>query len=147
MNKETRTADTITEKPLWLLIGLLPIRVRPMTLAQIWEIGENVSKVKEIDIEGTFNPYQKMFSMWSDAKQINAIVPLILFRSRWARFLFGRYVKKRMTMKRYKAIIEYAALSFDATFFLTNMSFLRGCKETTKTNTNEAIALGDLLAE
>ena len=40
-----------------------------MTLAQIWQIGEKIGDIEEINIEGEFNPYQKVFSMFKDVKK------------------------------------------------------------------------------
>lgn len=141
-NEEKNTAGVITEKSIFVFFGMIPFLVRPMTLAQIWQIGEKIGDIDEIDIEGEFNPYQKVFSMFKDVKSANEITPIIVFRSRLMRRIFGRFIRKRMTMKKYNELLQYASLSFDASFFLQSITFLKGCSQTT-TNTKEAIARGD----
>lgn len=141
-NEEKSTAGAITEKPIFVFFGMIPFLVRPMTLAQIWQIGEKIGDIEEINIEGEFNPYQKVFSMFKDVKNANEITPIIVFRSRLMRKIFGRFIRKRMTMKKYNELLQYASLSFDASFFLQSITFLKGCSQTT-TNTKEAIVLGD----
>ena len=63
-NEGKSTAGAITEKPIFVFFGMIPFLVRPMTLAQIWQIGEKIGDIEEINIEGEFNPYQKVFSMF-----------------------------------------------------------------------------------
>ena len=117
-NEGKSTAGAITEKPIFVFFGMIPFLVRPMTLAQIWQIGEKIGDIEEINIEGEFNPYQKVFSMFKDVKNANEITPIIVFRSRLMRRIFGRFIRKRMTMKKYNELLQYASLSFDASFFL-----------------------------
>lgn len=139
-----RTADVITEKPMWMRFGLLYFVLRPMTMAQIYEVGALVEKTEGIDLQGEFNPIVEMLSRYEDVNTCSQVAVIMLFRSRLMRKLFGWYVRHNMTMSRYKSIIEFGAITFQAGFFLTSFSFLRGAKETTKTtNIAEAIALGD----
>ena len=141
-NEKRSTAGAITEKPILVFFGMIPFFVRPMTMAQIWQIGEKIGDIDEIEIEGEFNPYQKVFSMFKDVKSANEITPIIVFRSRVMRKIFGGFIRKRMTMKKYNELLQYASLSFDASFFLQSITFLKGCSQTTM-NTKEATALGD----
>lgn len=139
-----KTSDVITEKPIWMRFGLLYFVLRPMTMAQIYEVGALVEKTEGIDLQGEFNPIVEMLSRYKDVDICSQVATIMLFRSRFMRKLFGWYVRHNMTMSRYKQIIEYGAITFQAGFFLTSFSFLRGAKETTKmTNTAAATALGD----
>ena len=139
-----KTADVITEKPKYMRFGLLYFVLRPMTMAQIYEVGALVEKTEGIDLQGEFNPIVEMLSRYRDVDTCSKVATIMLFRSRLMRTLFGRYVRHHMTMNRYKEIIEFGAITFQAGFFLTSFSFLRGTKETTKmTNTAEVTALGD----
>lgn len=140
--KKNSTAGAITERPIFVCIGMIPFLVRPMTLAQIWQIGEKIGDINEIEIEEEFNPYQKVFSMFKDVRNANEITPIIVFRSRLMRKIFGGFLRKRMTMNKYNKLLQYASLSFDASFFLQSITFLKGCSQTA-TNTKEATALGD----
>lgn len=148
MDNVKKTSDVITEKPLLIRFGLLFFVLKPMTMAQIYEIGALVEKTEEIDLNGNFNPIVKMLSQYRDIKTCSQVATVMLFRSLWMRKLFGWYVRHHMTMKRYQSIIEYGAITFRAAFFLTSFSFLKGTKETTKTtNTAAATVHGDLLEE
>lgn len=139
-----KTADVITEKPIWMRFGLLYFVLRPMTMAQIYEVGALVEKTEGLALKGEFNPIVEMLSRYQDVNTCSQVATIMLFRSRLMRKLFGWYVRHNMTMSRYKQIIEFGAITFQAGFFLTSFSFLRGAKETTKmTNTAEATALGD----
>lgn len=140
----SKTADVITEKPMWIRFGLLYFLMKPMTMAQIYEVGAIVEKTEGIDLKGEFNPVVEMLSRYEDVNTCSQVAVTMLFRSRIMRKVFGRYVRHNMTMTHYKRIIEFGAITFQAGFFLTSFTFLRGAKETTKmTNTAEAIVHGD----
>lgn len=140
------TANALCEKGVWIRFGLIPFRLKPLTLAQIWEIGENVQECKQLDIEGKFNAIEKMLSAHQDVKTLQKIVVKAVFRSSIARFLFGWYISKHTTMNRYKQVISFCAQSFNAPFFFQSMTFLRGAKQVTM-NTREVQVRGDSLEE
>ena len=143
-----KTSDVLTEKPIVLRFGLLFFVVRPMTMAQIYEIGAIVEKTEGIDLNGEFNPIVKMLESYKDIETCSEVAVTMIFRSRWMRKLFGWYIKHHLTMSRYQKIVEFGAITFRAAFFLTSFSFLKGTKEMTKmTNTAKATALGDSLEE
>ena len=143
-----KTSDVLTEKPIIIRFGLLFFVIRPMTMAQIYEIGAIVEKTEEIELEGDFNPIVKMLESYKDIKACSDVATTMVFRSRWMRKLFGWYIKNHLTMARYQRIIEYGAITFRAAFFLTSFSFLKGAKEVTKTtNTAAATARGGSLEE
>lgn len=141
-----KTSDVLTEKPIIVRFGLLFFVIRPMTMAQIYEIGAIVEKTEGIDLEGDFNPIVKMLQSYKDIEVCSKVIVVMAFRSSWMRKLFGWYIKHHLTMERYQKIIEYGAITFHAAFFLTSFSFLKGTKEVTKTtNTAAATARGDSL--
>ena len=143
-----KVADTISEKSALVWFGIFPILIRPLTLAQIYDIGAVVERMGVIDIDGEFNPVVKMLQQYKEIKECTDIVKICCFRKRWKRKVFGRIITSNLTMMRYKQVIEVAALSFGAAFFLTSFTFLKGTKEVTKrTNTDEATASGDSLEE
>lgn len=120
------TSATIKEKGTWIRFGLLPVHLKPLTLAQIWEIGELVNTCEQLDIQGTFNGIEKMLSMHKDIRVLQKVVIKAIFRSSIARFLFGWYIAKKTTMTRYNEVITFCAQSFNAPFFFQSMTFLRG---------------------
>lgn len=143
-----KTSDVLTEKPIIIRFGLLFFVIRPMTMAQIYEIGAIVEKTEEIDLNGDFNPIVKMLESYKDVQTCSEVATTMIFRSRWMRKLFSWYIKHHLTMSRYQKIIEFGAITFRAAFFLTSFSFLKGTKEVTKTtNTVAATAHGDLSEE
>lgn len=128
------------------MFGIIPIHIKPLTLSQIWEIGEIVSKCEVVELNGKFNAIEKMLSYHGELKHLQNVVIKAVFRSSVARFLFGRYIKSKTTMNVYKQVIAFCAQSFDAPFFFQSMNFLRGAKEVTM-NTQEAQVHGDLSEE
>lgn len=130
------TEETFSEKGIWIRFGLLPVHLKPLTLAQIWEIGELVNTCEQLDIQGTFNGIEKMLSMHKDIRVLQKVVIKAIFRSSIARFLFGWYIAKKTTMTRYNEVITFCAQSFNAPFFFQSMTFLRGSAKQTM-NTRE----------
>ena len=146
MDNDKKTSEVIKEKGIWVMFGCIPIRIKPLTLSQIWEIGEIVSKCEVVELNGKFNAIEKMLSYHEELKHLQEIVIKAVFRGSVARFLFGRYIKHKTTMNVYKQVVAFCAQSFDAPFFFQSMTFLRGAKEVTM-NTREAQARGDLSEE
>lgn len=136
----------MTEKGTWVRFGLIPFYIRPLTLAQIWEIGELIQKCKAVELQGSFNPIEKMLESHKDLHFLQKVVEKTIFRGSVARFLLGWYIRKRTTMKRYKQVITFCAQSFDAPFFFQSLISLRGARQMTM-NTAEATARGHSLEE
>lgn len=144
MNNTKVTSDTLSEKPRLIRFGFLFFTMKPLTLAQIWEIG-SVLETQEIKpINGDVNVMAEMLERVENIKAAQEIAVIMLFRSRWKRKLFGWFVKSRLTMGRYQQMMEYYLMTLRAAFFLICLTSLKGIKEVTKkTNTAEATALGD----
>lgn len=140
------TANTISEKSIWVLFGWVPFRMKPLSLEQIWQIGELVQKCNKIDLQGEFYAIERMLESYKDIKILQDVVVKAIFRGSLARFLFGWYIRKKTTMKTYQRVISFCAMSFNAPFFFQSMSFLRGALKVTM-NTREAQAHGDSLEE
>ena len=128
----TKTTETLSEKSVWLLIGLLPIRVKPLNLRQITEVGELALMIEDVklDMEQLLSTF--LFSRGKELPIIEEISLKVLFRERWKRFLFGGYIKKRLTTKQLKKVISILEMSVDYRFFLNSLIFLRGMKMKTK---------------
>lgn len=132
----------MTERGTWVKFGWIPFRLRPLTLAQIWEIGEEISKCGMLELTGTFNAVEVMLSRHEDVRRLQRVIIIALFRSRVMRRLLGWWIRRKTTMERYERVIDFCARSFSAPFFFQSMTFLRGAKDVT-TNTREAQARGD----
>lgn len=136
MKEEKKTSSVLTEKGTWVRFGLIPFYIRPLTLAQIWEIGELIQKCNAVELQGSFNPIEKMLKSHKDLRFLQKVVVKAVFRGSVARFLLGWYITKKTTMKRYNQVINFCAQSFEAPFFFQSMTSLRGLKQVTM-NTRE----------
>lgn len=146
-----RTVEAFAERPIIVFFGCIPFLVRPITLTQIWEIGNIVKDMTPIEkekVENIISDVAAVLSYSNEGASIADIVVLFMFRSTWGRWLFGNFVKKRLTVKKHKKIQNFMARSMDPAFFLSTIIFLRGITELTKpTNTAEVIAPGPQSAE
>ena len=149
-NVQKRVADTIGERPTIIRFSLLPFFVYPITYNQIWDIGEITKDLPEITqdkVKGLLDVSATLL-FHGESKKMAEIAVLTMFRSSWMRWLFGGYIKKRLTVRRYKKLQDYMAKTMDATFFLHTIIFLKGLNEITRTtNTPEVTPLGQPSAE
>ena len=149
-NVQKRVSDTIGERPTIIRFGLLPFFVYPITYNQIWDIGEITKDLPEItqDKVKDLLDVSATLLFHGESKKMAEIAVLTMFRSSWMRWLFGGYIKKRLTVRRYKKLQDYMAKTMDATFFLHTIIFLKGLNEITRTtNTPEVTPLGQPSAE
>lgn len=146
-----RTVEAFAERPIIVFLGCIPFFIKPITLTQIWEIGNVVKDMSQIEkekVENIVSDVAAVLSYSNEGANIADIIVLFMFRSTWMRWLFGNYVKKRLTVKKHKKIQNFMARSMDPAFFLSTIIFLRGITELTKpTNTAEVIAPGPQSAE
>lgn len=147
---QKRVADIIGERPIIIWFGLLPFFVRPITYNQIWDIGEitqSLPTLTQDKVQGLLD-VSATLEFHAEAKKKADIAVLTMFRSSWMRWLFSGFVKKRLTVNRYKKLQNYMAKTMDAAFFLHTIIFLKGLSEVTKTtNIAEVIAPGAPSAE
>ena len=148
MNNTKVTSDTLSEKPRLIRFGFLFFRMKPLTLAQIWEVGGILEQQEIKAVDGDVNVIAEMLERVDNIKAAQEIAVAMLFRGSLSRWLFGRFVKSRLTMERYQQMMEYSLMTLRAAFFLISITSLKGVKEMTKrTNTAEATVLGDSSAE
>lgn len=133
MKKDTKTADTMIEKPYRMRVGMFLFKVRPLNMSQVIEIGELASYMKEFDVKeeanGTVVSYA--YKNTEDVEIIQDIAIIAMFRSKWKRRLFGGYVRKRLTTRILKQCFTAIYDTFDYAFFFTSSIFLRGVAEMT----------------
>lgn len=149
-NVQKKVANTIAERPIIIWFGCLPFIVRPLTFMQLFDIGSISKDMPEIEqqkIDGRTNVSATLV-YYEEADRMSEIAVMTIFRSIWIRKLFRKYIKKRLTVRKYKKLQDYMAQTMDATFFLSTIIFLKGLNETTMpTNTPEVTAHGQPLAE
>jgi hypothetical protein len=138
----TRVADTITEKGIWVRFGIIPIYVSPLTFAQVTEISELLTEYKDDnsdDGETVMAVAMRNLAQSGNADIVEKIIVSAVFRRRWQRFMFGWLVRNNLTSKVYKDIFTNIISTYDLGFFLTTFLFMRGSKMKTKENENEGI--------
>lgn len=128
-----KVKDTLLEKGFKMRFGILQINVKPLTLAQVQEIGAlagglgtNGDELKEMQFAEGLSDLAKYGDL------INDICLVVLFRSQSKRGLLGNFIKKRLTSDHYKKLIGWLYQTFDFGFFLTSLVFMRGIKTKTK---------------
>lgn len=134
-DEKQRVADVLIEKPLVVKIGWLIFVCRPLTLAQIYEMGATVNDIDISDLldeKKLFNAFAAVLKHYGDAKKMIDAYMVCLTRKRWKRWLFRRYVKRRLTVNKFNELISFAATSFNANFFLTSIIFLRQASKMTE---------------
>lgn len=127
----TKVDETLSERPIFVRIGLLWYMARPLTLAQMWEIGAAVETMDDVELSEGAYTLPLILSRHGDFRLCERVALIMLFRSRWKRWLWGWYVRRHLTSAVYKRVVEYAFRSFSAGFFLTALTFLKGIKTMT----------------
>lgn len=128
------TADALTERSMLMRIGLLPILLRPLTLGQIYEMGEFVN---DLDVDGLdgkekMNLFAEMLLKYKNVPMMQETFLVCAYRSRWKRWLFRRYILKRLTAGHFRKVIDYTSSTYTANFFLTSIIFLHLTKQMTE---------------
>ena len=145
--EKREVANTLSEKGIWIRIGFLPFRLRPITLAQIYEMGAIANDINADGLEEKkkIKILAETIAHYNDARIMSKVFVICLFRSLLMRFLFGWYIRHNLTMREYEKLITFESTSFNINFFLTSIIFLK--KTTTMTNPNLTTAHGQQWVE
>ena len=143
--EKREVANTLSEKGIWIRVGFLPFRLRPITLAQIYEMGAIANDINADGLEEKkkIKILAETIAHYNDARIMSKVFVICLFRSLLMRFLFGWYIRHNLTMREYEKLITFESTSFNINFFLTSIIFLK--KTTTMTNPNPTTAPGEQL--
>lgn len=140
---ENAVAMAILEKSMWMRFGLMFVRVRPLTLAQILDISAAVGNIDNINLDESELAVTYMLENTKTLEQCQNVITYIVFRSPLKRILFGWYIRRHTTMARYEMLLKHAFATFNAGFFLTSITILKGLKTVSApTNTRAATVLG-----
>lgn len=122
-----QVSEALSEKGIWVKVGLIPIYVKPITISQIYEMGAIANEINADNIRADekINIMNSVIEHYEDADRMRKVFIVLAFRSKWKRWLLRRYIYKRLTMKQYMALLNHTAQSFDINFFLTSIIFLR----------------------
>lgn len=132
MDKEDKkkVADTLSERSKWMRVGLMPIKIKPLTLSQIYDMGAAGNDVNGDDLQTDekVNIIGVLMKHAKDAKAMQDIFLVCAFRKKWKRWLFGHYLRSRLTVKHFNILLSIIATTFNANFFLTSIIFLSQTK-------------------
>ena len=145
--EKREVANTLSEKGIWVRVGFLPFRLRPITLAQIYEMGAIANDINADGLEEKkkIKILAETIAHYNDARIMSKVFVICLFRSLIMRFLFGWYIRHNLTMREYEKLITFESTSININFFLTSIIFLK--KTTTMTNPNPTTAHGQQWVE
>lgn len=138
-----RVHSTFTEKPIDIKIGMFTFKLRPLTLSQIYKlgaIGNELSSDDDLGSKDKVKVIAEVIAHYKDAKVMQDMFVAALLPGRVKRFLFKRYVLKRLTVSVFNEFIAYVSQSVDVNFFLTSIIILRKTVEIT--NPSQTTALG-----
>lgn len=133
-SEKQKTADVLTERSYWTRIGLLPIRLRPLTLGQIYEMGVYINDIdsSNLDMRSKINVTAEMLAKYENAPLMQEVYLICAFRRRWRRRLFRRYILKRLTVGMFQRVMDVITNAYTANFFLTSIIFLHQTKPMTE---------------
>ena len=132
-----KVADTLLEKPKKIKVGMFTFKAYPLTLAQIYEMGVFANQIKSADFKDgdKVNVMQELIKHSNDARLMQEVFIVCLFRKKWKRRLFRMYLKKRLTILHFSEIVKFLSSSFNINFFLTSITFLTQAKVMTEPKT------------
>ena len=132
-----KVVRALTEATSKVWVGKLRITLRPITFAQIYEMGACAHEIKPINIKDgdKVNTMHELFEHYKDAKAMGEIFLVCAYRKGWKRRLFRKYILSRLTINEFNKLIKFISTSFNANFFLTSINFLSQAKIMTEPTT------------
>lgn len=144
MNKteKKKVTNALSERSLWIRVGWLPVLVKPLTLSQIYDMGEAASEINGDDLKQVekINMIAALINHAKDARALQDVFLVCAFRKKWKRWLFGRYIRNRLNIEHINQLITIIATTFNINFFLTSIIFLTQTK--IMTEPSQMTALG-----
>ena len=121
-----KVAKTLAEASVKIKVGKFRFRVKPLTFMQIYEMGVFGNAVKKPTWkEGDkVNIIPILFENSETAHLMSEIFIVCAFRKKWARKVWGRYIRKHLDIMAFNELVKFISGSFNANFFLTSIIFL-----------------------
>lgn len=136
MNTEEKkkTTDVLLESSVKIKVGLFSYRIKPLTLAQIYEMSIFANDIiaPEWNEGDKVNILHELFKHGNDAKLMCEIFLVCAFRKKYWRKIWGRYIRNRLNITQFNLLVRYISMSFNANFFLTSITFLSQTKRMTE---------------
>ena len=132
-----KVAKTLAEASVKIKVGKFRFRVKPLTFMQIYEMGVFGNAVKKPTWkEGDkVNIIPILFENSETAHLMSEIFIVCAFRKKWARKVWGRYIRKHLDIMAFNELVKFISGSFNANFFLTSIIFLTKMKIMTEPTT------------
>lgn len=134
---ENKVTDTLSQKPVLVKVGNRTYKVKPLTLMQVYEIGELMKDVKSVDNSDNETLISHTLNNPNDARAYVEIAVKVLLRGRWKRALFGGYIRKHLNSESFRDVMNVIKDAFDYSFFLQSTIFLKGTFMTKKMEKEE----------
>lgn len=132
MKKEEKkkVANALSERSHWIRVGWMHIRIKPLTLSQIYDMGAAANDINADDLQhmDKVNIIAVLVKHAKDAKALQDVFLVCSYRKKWKRWLFGRYIRNRLTVEHFNRLLTTIAQTFNANFFLTSIIFLSQTK-------------------
>lgn len=149
--EKQQVADTLTEKPTRIRVGLFTFRVKQPTLGQLYEMGAAANDIEDNDLQQKFKTNQRVnviaeaIAHYKDARIMQQVFIILVFRNHFWRWFWRRYIFHRLTVDIFNQLVNHIGRSVNINFFLTSIIFL---KQATKiTEPNQTTAHGQQLEE
>ena len=132
-----KIAKTLAEASVKIKVGMFYFRVKPLTFMQIYEMGVfgNAIKKPTWKEDDKLNIIPFLFEHSETAHLMSEIFIVCAFRKKWARKVWGRYIRKHLGIMAFNELIKFISGSFNANFFLTSIIFLTQTKIMTEPKT------------
>lgn len=144
MQKEEKekVANTLAERSNWIKVSWMCIRIKPLTLSQIYDMGAAASEINSNDLQVTdkVNIIALLMKHAKDAKALQDVFLVCAYRKKWKRSLFGKWLRNKLTVEHFNRLLAIIAATFNANFFLTSIIFLSQTK--IMTEPSQTIPLG-----
>lgn len=127
---KSKVARTLAEQSTRIKVGLFRFKVKPLTFMQIQQMGVFANDIKAPTWEKgqKINILPLLFEHADSARLMSEIFIVCAFRKSWAKWLFGRYIRKHLDILAFNELIKFISTSFNANFFLTSITFLTQTK-------------------
>lgn len=128
--EKEKIVKTLTEEKQTIKVGKFSFQIKPVTLAQIYEMAVPANKIQSPNWgTGTkVNIIREMFKHGGDAQLMCEIFIICAFRNKLWRKVCGGYIRRHLNIVAFNELIQYLSASFNANFFLTSIIFLTQTK-------------------
>ena len=132
-----KIAKTLAEASVKIKVGMFYFRVKPLTFMQIYEMGVfgNAIKKPTWKEDDKLNIIPFLFEHSETAHLMSEIFIVCAFRKKWARKIWGRYIRKHLDVMAFNELVKFIGGSFNTNFFLTSITFLTQMKIMTEPKT------------